>query len=252
MNRVADWLLDLKPPAYVSGWKRDEAAGRRGEALYRRHCADCHGLAEEQFQGRQVGALQPIGRIKTDPERLESYTTDLAYNQYTLGAGRSWRFHNFRKTDGYANQPIDGIWARAPYLHNGSVPTLRDLLDPPCSSKELEQVAYPAPPEGWEKLNAVDRERWAAGAAAGLADSTVKTIVERSRAMGRRPPVFFRGYDVYDQDRAGFVADVGSEGGRSFTRFDVNVRGNSNQGHEYGLDLPPADKDALVEYMKGL
>ncbi len=80
----------------------------------------------------------------------------------------------------------------------------------------------------------------------------MKTIVAKSRALGRRPPVFFRGYDVYDQDRAGFVADVGSEAGRSFTRFDVHVRGNGNGGHEYGLDLPPADKDALVEYLKGL
>ena len=146
MNRVADWLLDLKPPVYPSGWKRDAALASRGEALYRQHCADCHGLKEEQYKGRQVGALEPIARIKTDPERLDSYTLDLAYNQYTLGADRFWRFHNFRKTDGYANQPIDGIWARTPYLHNGSVPTLRDLLDPPCSAKELEQVGYPALP----------------------------------------------------------------------------------------------------------
>ena len=51
-------------------------------------------------------------------------------NQYSLGTGQSWRFHTFRKTDGYANQPLDGIWARAPYLHNGSVPTLRHLLEP--------------------------------------------------------------------------------------------------------------------------
>jgi hypothetical protein len=27
--------------------------------------------------------------------------------------------------------PLDGLWLRAPYLHNGSVPTLRDLLTPP-------------------------------------------------------------------------------------------------------------------------
>ena len=26
--------------------------------------------------------------------------------------------------------PLDGLWARAPYLHNGSVPTLNDLLEP--------------------------------------------------------------------------------------------------------------------------
>jgi hypothetical protein len=35
------------------------------------------------------------------------------------------------KTDGYVNSPLDGIWLRAPYLHNGSVPTLRDLLKKP-------------------------------------------------------------------------------------------------------------------------
>ena len=35
------------------------------------------------------------------------------------------------KTDGYANVPLDGLWLRAPYLHNGSVPTLADLLKRP-------------------------------------------------------------------------------------------------------------------------
>ena len=43
-----------------------------------------------------------------------------------------YRFTRFRKTHGYANQPLDGIWLRGPYLHNGSVPTLRDLLNPPA------------------------------------------------------------------------------------------------------------------------
>ncbi|HEY1764226.1 MAG TPA: hypothetical protein VGF85_04830, partial [Opitutaceae bacterium] len=40
------------------------------------------------------------------------------------------RFTHFRKTNGYANQPLDGLWLRSPYLHNGSVPTVRDLLEP--------------------------------------------------------------------------------------------------------------------------
>ena len=39
-------------------------------------------------------------------------------------------FGSYSKTEGYANLPIDGTWARAPYLHNGSVPTLWDLLQP--------------------------------------------------------------------------------------------------------------------------
>ena len=31
----------------------------------------------------------------------------------------------------YKARPLDGIWSSAPYLHNGSVPTLHDLLLPP-------------------------------------------------------------------------------------------------------------------------
>jgi len=30
----------------------------------------------------------------------------------------------------YKARPLDGIWATAPYLHNGSVPTIDDLLRP--------------------------------------------------------------------------------------------------------------------------
>jgi hypothetical protein len=45
--------------------------------------------------------------------------------------GYEWRYTNFRRTPGYAAVPLDGIWARAPYLHNGSVPTLAALLEPP-------------------------------------------------------------------------------------------------------------------------
>jgi len=33
-------------------------------------------------------------------------------------------------TGGYMALPLDGIWARAPYLHNGSVPTLAALMQP--------------------------------------------------------------------------------------------------------------------------
>ena len=39
-----------------------------------------------------------------------------------IGEGHPWKFSHFRKTEGYANMPLDGLWLRAPYLHNGSVP----------------------------------------------------------------------------------------------------------------------------------
>ena len=104
----------------------DRALAARGEPLYREHCAACH-----DWQGAYVGQVVPIGLIGTDPARLDSFTEELIANQNTLGAGQWWRFKHFRKTQGYANMPLDGLWARAPYLHNGSVPTLADLLESP-------------------------------------------------------------------------------------------------------------------------
>ena len=56
-----------------------------------------------------------------------------------MGEGQPWAMTHFRKTNGYANMPLDGIWLRAPYLHNGSVPTLRDLLNP---TAERPKVLY--------------------------------------------------------------------------------------------------------------
>jgi hypothetical protein len=52
------------------------------------------------------------------------------------------RFSHFRKTNGYANMPLDGLWLRAPYLHNGSVPTLRALLDPPEARPDSFWIGY--------------------------------------------------------------------------------------------------------------
>ena len=36
------------------------------------------------------------------------------------------------------------------------------------------------------------------------------------------------------------------------TPYYTGWRSNGNMGHEYGVTLPPADKDALVEYLKTL
>lgn len=129
IGRVEDWLLDLEPPAWP--YPIDKAAAERGKVVYGEYCATCHGRTGRDFSGKLVGKVTPIAKIGTDRGRLDSYTYELAVNQGQLYAGydQYW-FRNFRKTYGYANMPLDGLWLRAPYLHNGSVPTLRALLEP--------------------------------------------------------------------------------------------------------------------------
>ena len=98
----------------------------QGSTLFTTYCAACHAL-----DGERIGQVEPIELIGTDRSRLDSFDPELAEAMNTLGAGKPWKFTHFRSTDGYANAPIDGLWLRAPYLHNGSVPTLADLLAPP-------------------------------------------------------------------------------------------------------------------------
>jgi len=201
IKRTEAWLYDeARPPAWP--YPVDRALAATGQALFTQYCSACHGRSGTDFTGPFVGQVTPIEKVKTDRCRLDSYTYELCANQNLLYAGYpNERFQHFRKTFGYANQPLDGIWLRAPYLHNGSVPSLRDLLEP----------------------------------------------------ASRRPRAFWRGYDVYDRKRVGFVSDVPKENGHQYFRFDTTLPGNGNSGHEgtvYGTDLSPDEKDAIVEYMK--
>ena len=95
------------------------------------------------------------------------------------------------------------------------------------------------------------------------------TLRDLLKPAAQRPKFFYRGYDVYDPFNVGFVSTAGT-GGRALeaivdtaerpvgrhaaagTPYDVNWRSNGNNGHEYGVNLPPADKDALIEYLKTL
>ncbi|RZU02488.1 c-type cytochrome [Rivibacter subsaxonicus] len=149
--RVENWLLTARPPAFDSFFAIDEALAAQGAPVYKAYCAGCHGASGAEFAlpeaEREVRCVQPgesdaelygprVGRITrweqigTDRRRLDSFSEVLAQNLSTNYAGYPWRFCHFRKTHGYANMPLDGLWLRAPYLHNGSVPTLHDLLEP--------------------------------------------------------------------------------------------------------------------------
>jgi mono/diheme cytochrome c family protein len=124
LNRVGMWLLDLQPPSFPKR-RIDTALASRGERIYGQQCASCHDVGGSEF-----GAITPLEQIGTDPDRVTSFTPDLVEDMNMLGGGKPWAFSHFRKTDGYANGPLDGLWLRAPYLHNGSVPSLRALLFP--------------------------------------------------------------------------------------------------------------------------
>ncbi|MGC2661868.1 MAG: hypothetical protein WA324_28245 [Bryobacteraceae bacterium] len=121
LQRIHDWIWTLPPPRYP--FAIDESRRTRGKVIFEQECAECH-----SFSGSKTGTVEKLASVNTDPYRLNSYTYIFCVNQAALYPDSRYRFTHFAKTDGYANQPLDGVWARAPYLHNGSVPTLLDLL----------------------------------------------------------------------------------------------------------------------------
>jgi hypothetical protein len=80
----------------------------------------------------------------------------------------------------------------------------------------------------------------------------VPTLRDLLEPPEKRPGEFFRGYDLYDRKKVGFISNVAEANGRRFFNYDTKIAGNGNGGHLYGTKLTPEAKDALVEYMKTL
>jgi hypothetical protein len=91
-----------------------------------------------------------------------------------------------------------GIWATAPYLHNGSVPTIWDLLTPPKD----------------------------------------------------RPKTFSVGQREYDPKYLGLSQEFSTDARHA--KFETQLTGNHNTGHDFETNLKPEDKMALIEFLKSL
>lgn len=192
--------------------KIDRAKAKAGEALFQSHCLHCH--SEEK-----VVSLEEIG---TDPVREQNYANlkkdGRSYGEILQAVGSkivatSMEEHqiphqdivgieraknpSWRTTGGYHARTLSGVWASAPYLHNGSVPTIWDLL----------------------------------------------------QAVEKRPNGFLVGREL-DPEKLGI--DANNQPADGNWRFDVSKTGNSNQGHEHGINLSDEEKWDLVEYLKTL
>jgi hypothetical protein len=149
--------------------KPDAARVSRGAEVYKQFCSDCHGgpgpdktwLYQTEKDGNDGGLmtkdspkpwhgkLVPHELLQTDPERITFRYGDIApfqlYRRFTfrteLGDPYTefggypvvhqlqFERKNIRFSGAYINGPIDGVFARAPYLHNASVPTLAQLIN---------------------------------------------------------------------------------------------------------------------------
>jgi hypothetical protein len=123
---VYAWINAVAAPRYP--FTIDQALARRGLPVFVKNCASCHGTYGPG--GRYSERLVAVDEIGTDPVRARDFS--VPFKQH-LGAGWVGEYGKtplYPEAKSYVAPPLDGIWANAPYLHNGSVPTMWDLLTP--------------------------------------------------------------------------------------------------------------------------
>jgi hypothetical protein len=124
-SSLYEYLNTLPPPRYPG--KIDSELARTGEQIFVSACGRCHGTYSGAQKGGYRERIIPLSVIGTDPDRHDAVTPGVirALNRTSLG-----EHVTLARTAGYVPPPLDGIWCRGPYLHNGSVPSLADLLLP--------------------------------------------------------------------------------------------------------------------------
>lgn len=122
---VRAYILSLEGPAYP--FTIDQPRAARGRTVFEATCARCHGTYGEPT--RYPSLLVPIAEIGTDA-LLATGSAQYAARFVDWFNG-SWYGQRARlePQPGYIAPPLEGVWATAPYFHNGAVPTLAAVLD---------------------------------------------------------------------------------------------------------------------------
>ena len=203
----------IAPPRFPYPVDQDRA--ERGRALFGETCASCHGTygpGERTYPNKRIG----VDRVGTDSERALAMTADITKPLVAYGYDA---LLSVDPQPTYTPPPLDGVWATAPYFHNGSVPTLWHLL-----SEEAER-----PVLFWRGRNELDPIR-------------VGIVCAEERGRGERLPG--------DPLACGKDGSQQKHDERVLFLFDARRPGNRNTGHRFGTTLPEGDKLALLEYLK--
>ncbi len=185
---IRAYLASLQPPAFPGAV--DAALAAEGREVFEAKCADCHGTygATPSYPNRVI----PLERIGTDPLYAASMT-DGSLDRFYEWVERSPHGGTVRAAPaaGYIAPPLDGIWAVAPYLHNGSVPSLKALLDSRARPRFWRHSAgreYDAEAMGW-RHEVLDAGKEAAADAA-----------ERARIYDTTLPGYGNGGHLYGDE----------------------------------------------------
>src|SRR5262249_7074281 len=133
--------------------------------LFNQTCARCHGTYGNHWT--YPNRIVPLEVVGTDPTRAQGISpkfTDYYNQSWFARENPGWLGDDYlaKQTPGYQAPPLDGLWATAPYFHNGSVPTVYHVLNSKARPKvftrsyRTDKDAYDREKLGW-KIQVLDR-----------------------------------------------------------------------------------------------
>lgn len=149
-NDINAYIRSIQPPDYP--FAIDAELASKGEGVFITTCAGCHGTygAEATYPNLSI----PLSEIGTDGVIASGYGEfqddfiDWFNDSFYGEVGYLERYK------GYVAPPLDGIWATAPFLHNGSVPTIELVLNSTARPKfwkreDLDSKNFDEDALGW-------------------------------------------------------------------------------------------------------
>ena len=152
MPDVLAYIYSLEAPKYPKPINQSLSA--KGKVLFEQKCSGCHGVYGEK--ATYPNYLIPASLIGTDSAL---YKANYSEPQFIDWFNKSWfsqgdHAARLEPFEGYIAPPLDGIWISAPYLHNGSVPTIEALLNsklrPKFWSRDFDNPQYNYEKLGWK------------------------------------------------------------------------------------------------------
>lgn len=167
-QNLRHYLLSLEPPKWPF-LKPSIAESDAGRGVYQTHCSACHGNYEgsnANYPGLVI-ASDDLGTDRLREQGMDDFQV-AAINSSWYGEPGAWE-----NTNGYLAPALIGVWATAPYLHNGSVPDLLGVLD--SSQRPLRwwyspDTSYDETRVGWRYQESGDPESAYDTSAAGLSN----------------------------------------------------------------------------------
>jgi mono/diheme cytochrome c family protein len=132
---ILAYLKSIEAPKYPL--PIDHKLAAEGQQIFNKTCSGCHGTYGPE--GKYPNKVVPLDVVGTDPLRLTKLTKEFRdyYKQTWFGRGGE---QAYEYPTGYVAPPLIGVWASAPYFHNGSAPTIYSVLTAEARPKYFRRV----------------------------------------------------------------------------------------------------------------